>query len=77
MAINPMALMHLKERLSLFQQDHPRVFPFFNMLKEEGLQEGTVYEMKVTLPDGTQRVMNFRLNAHDIETIRLLMKEQQ
>ncbi|MBR1900581.1 MAG: hypothetical protein IJ820_05915 [Lachnospiraceae bacterium] len=77
MAINPMALMHLKERLSLFQQDRPRVFPFFNMLKEEGLQEGAVYEMKVTLPDGTQRVMNFRLNAHDIETIRLLMKEQQ
>ena len=39
-------------------------------------QEGAVYEMKVTLPDGTERIMNFRLNANDIETIRLLMKEQ-
>ena len=76
MAINPMALLQLKERLSLFQQDHPRVFPFFNMLKEEGLQEGAVYEMKVTLPDGKERIMNFRMNANDIETIRLLMKEQ-
>ncbi len=76
MAINPMALMQLKERLSVFQQDHPKVFPFFSMLKEEGLQEGSVYELKVTMPDGKERVMNFRLNENDIETFRLLLKEK-
>ena len=76
MAINPMALMQMKERLTTFQQDHPRVFPFFRMLKEEGLQEGSVYELKVTTPDGKEKIMNFRLNANDIETLQLLLKQQ-
>ena len=76
MAINPMAMLQMKERLATFQKDHPRVFPFFNMLinmlREEGLQEGAIYELKVTLPDGSERVMNFRMNENDIETFRLL-----
>ena len=72
MAINPMAMLQMKERLSIFQKDHPRVFPFFNMLRDQGLQEGAIYELKVTLPDGSERVMNFRMNENDIETFRLL-----
>ena len=72
MAINPMAMLQMKERLNIFQKDHPKVFPFFNMLREQGLQEGAVYELKVTLPDGSERVMNFRMNENDIETFRLL-----
>ncbi len=72
MAINPMAMLQMKERLAVFQKDHPKVFPFFNMLREQGLQEGAVYELKVTLPDGSERIMNFRMNENDIETFRLL-----
>jgi hypothetical protein len=76
MAINPMAMLQMKERLNIFQKDHPKVFPFFNMLREQGLQEGAVYELKVTLPDGSERVMNFRMNENDIETFRLLGSQQ-
>ena len=76
MAINPMAMLQMKERLNIFQKDHPKVFPFFNMLREKGLQEGAVYELKVTLPDGSERVMNFRMNENDIETFRLLGSQQ-
>ena len=72
MAINPMAMLQMKERLNIFQKDHPKVFPFFNMLRDQGLQEGAIYELKVTLPDGSERVMNFRMNENDIETFRLL-----
>ena len=64
--------MILQNQRKTFQKDHPRVFPFFNMLREEGLQEGSIYELKVTLPDGSERVMNFRMNENDIETFRLL-----
>lgn len=42
------------------------------MLRDQGLQEGAIYELKVTLPDGSERVMNFRMNENDIETFRLL-----
>lgn len=76
MAINPMAMLQMKERLATFQKDHPRVFPFFNMLRDQGLQEGAIYELKVTLPDGSERVMNFRMNENDIETFRLLSSLQ-
>ena len=76
MAINPMAMLQMKERLNIFQKDHPKVFPSFNMLREQGLQEGAVYELKVTLPDGSERVMNFRMNENDIETFRLLGSQQ-
>jgi hypothetical protein len=46
------------------------------MLREQGLQEGAVYELKVTLPDDSERVMNFRMNENDIETFRLLSSQQ-
>ena len=38
MAINPMAMLQMKERLATFQKDHPRVFPFFNMLPSDSLE---------------------------------------
>ena len=76
MAINPLALMKMKERVTLFRQDHPRVFPFFKMLKNEGLQEGTIFELKAKMPDGKERLMNFKLNGNDIETIQMLLKER-
>ena len=77
MAMNPMAMMKLKERLELFGKDHPKVVPFFEMLNREGLKEGSIYEMKVTDPDGKEHVMKMRLNTHDIETIRMLMENKK
>ncbi len=74
MAINPMALLKIKERMTIFQQDHPKVGPFFSMLKGRALIEGAVYELKVTTPDGQEYVSNIRLTQNDIETIRLLSK---
>ncbi len=74
MAINPMMLMKMKERLSVFQQDHPKVFPFFTMLRDKAAVEGTVYELKVTTPEGESYVANIKLTANDLETIRMLMK---
>ncbi len=74
MAINPMMLMKMKERLNVFQQDHPKVLPFFTMLRDKASEEGTVYELKVTTPDGQSYVANIKLTANDLETIQMLMK---
>lgn len=74
MAINPAVLLRFKERMRIFQNDHPKIRPFFHMLKEKALTEGTVFELKVTTPDGQEYVSNIRLTANDIETIRLLSK---
>ncbi len=74
MAINPMALLKMKERMSMFQQEHPKIRPFFQTLKEKALVPGTVFEMTATTPDGKSYTANFRLTENDIETIRSLMK---
>ena len=74
MAINPMAIMKIKERMNIFRQDHPKIGPFFQMLKDRALVEGTIYELKVTTPEGKDYTANIRLTANDIETIRILSK---
>ena len=75
MAINPLMLLKAKERLAIFQKDHPKVLPFFDMIKERTLEEGTVYELKVTTPDGHSYVTNIKLTQNDLETIQMMIKE--
>lgn len=75
MALNPMALLKMKDRLKVFNQEHPRVRQFFHKIKEEGLPEGSVLEMKVTLPDGSEQVTNIRVTRQDVETIQMIVKQ--
>ncbi|MBO5520166.1 MAG: hypothetical protein J5973_00645 [Eubacterium sp.] len=74
MAINPMALMKMKERLKIFNQEHPKVGPFFQVLHERAMMEGTILELKATTPDGQEYVSNIRLTPNDVETLRTLIK---
>ncbi len=74
MAVNPMALLKMKDRMKLFQQDHPKIRSFFRTLREHALTEGTVLEMKAVTPDGKEYTANIRLTANDVETIRSILK---
>ncbi len=74
MAINPMGLLQMKGRLSLFQKDHPKVRAFMHALREDGMEPGTVLELKATFKDGRERVTNIRLTENDIETLQMLNK---
>lgn len=67
---------NMRERLALFQQDHPKVLPFFNSIKDDGTRPGTIVELKVTSPEGRQSVMNIRLNENDVETLHMLMSQR-
>ena len=60
-----------KKRLDMFNEDHPRVVPFMQMLKEKALKEGTVVELRVTDTDGNEYVSNIRLTSRDVETVKL------
>ena len=69
--VSPKKLMQLKERLEIFNRDHPRVQPFLSAVSGGAVQEGSVMELKVTTPEGKQYVTNIRLNANDIELLRM------
>ena len=73
MNMNPMILMQLQQRLQTFQQDHPKFLPFMTAVKDNALEEGTVFAMKVTTPEGKTLESNIKLTANDVETIRMMM----
>jgi len=71
MAMNPMQLMKLKERFEIFQRQHPKVLPFFRSLNGQ-VPVGSVIELKVTSPDGTEKVSNIKVTEDDLKTIEIL-----
>ncbi|MGI6107227.1 MAG: hypothetical protein ACOX8B_04755 [Lachnospiraceae bacterium] len=74
MAINPMQMMKLKERMDLFNREHPKMQAFLADVSANAVQEGSVVEFKVTRPDGKTYVSNIRLTADDMETLSMLKK---
>ena len=65
--INPMKLMKMKNAWSRFAANHPKFPLFLNAIVKRGVQEWTIFEFKVTSPDGQELVTNMRLSADDIE----------
>ena len=72
MNMNPALLLQLQQRLGVFQQDHPKVLPFFRAVGENAVTEGTVFAIKVTTPEGNVIESNIKLTANDIETINMI-----
>ncbi|MCI2050228.1 MAG: hypothetical protein LKJ76_11020 [Lachnospiraceae bacterium] len=72
MAINPMELLKLKERLSIFTSQHPKFPAFLQAVGEHAAVEGTVVEITVTPPDGKPLTSNIRLTGDDITSIGIL-----
>ena len=70
--MNPMAIMQLAQRWSVFQADHPKFVPFVNAAKDVVAKEGSILELKVTDPDGKIVTTNIRVTANDVETFRML-----
>ncbi len=71
MAMNPAELFKLRERFNIFNEQHPRVVPFFNAAAGR-IQEGSVIEITVTSPDGESIASNIRVTAEDLETVEIL-----
>ena len=69
--MDKMIMNEAKNRLNMFNNDHPKVMPFLEMLKNNAVKEGTVVEMRVTTPEGQEYVSNIRLTKTDVETIKL------
>lgn len=69
--INPMNFRKYQERLQLFTQQHPRVFPFLQDVADHAIEPGSIIEMTVTTPEGKKYVSNIKVNPDDVETVRM------
>ena len=71
MAVNPMEMMKMRQRLKLFTEQHPRFPAFVKQVKADALVPGTIMEMKVTTPEGREYITNIRLTPEDVETLHM------
>ena len=72
MAVNPMELMKLGERLRIFNSQHPRIGAFLQDVNAHAIGEGAVIELKVTSPEGKEYITNIKMTKEDLETIEIL-----
>ncbi len=72
MAMNPMQLLQLSERLKIFREQHPRVLEFLHAVARNNIQPGVIMELRVTDNDGRTTVTNIRLTPEDVETIQII-----
>ncbi len=74
--INPMMMMKLASRWKKFNEEHPKVVPFFRAVSDRGIEAGSVIEIKVTDPQGREYVSNIRVTGDDMETVQMLKNIQ-
>ena len=74
---NPMALLELKERFDTFRVEHPKFLAFMRALRENAVAEGSVMEIKVTVPNGNEYISNIRMSNNDVEALKLLFGEDE
>ena len=70
--MNPMTLMTLKSSFDKFKNNHPRFIQFAQAIMRSGVQEGTVFECKVILPDGRELQTNFKVTQDDLDMFEKL-----
>ena len=64
--INPASIMKMAAAGKRFEGNHPKFAAFFKAIMTQGVTEGTIIEIKVTKPDGTNLVGNMKVMADDI-----------
>lgn len=69
--MNPMSVLKLKNLLSRFKENHPKV-PLFLKAASGTITEGAVVELKITSAEGQTLVTNIRVNEQDMELINEL-----
>lgn len=70
MAFNPMKIMQMQSTWKAFVERHPKLPMFIRAVGSQALAEGTILEIKVTKPDGTNMVTNLKLSDEDLDAIR-------
>ncbi len=70
--MNPANIFKIKGLLDRFNQSHPKVLPFFRVVNQRGITEGTIIEMKVKFTDEKEYVTNIKVTEDDLELFQQL-----
>lgn len=69
MNLNPAALMKIISAKNIFDKNHPKLKNYFAAVKEKGIQEGSVIQIKITNPDDEPMLANIKVQQSDLELL--------
>ena len=72
MNFNPAMLMKIMSAKNKFDANHPKLKNYFTAVKNKGIKEGSVIELRITNPDDEPMVANIKVKAEDIELLSQL-----
>lgn len=70
--MNPMDMMQIVGRISVFKKQHPKFGMFLSSVSKSGVKKGDILEIKYKAEDGRESVANIKLTDEDIETLAML-----
>ena len=70
--MNPMDMMKFAGMCKEFTGRHPKFPLFLNALSQNGITEGTILEIQVKQPNGTELSSNLRITKEDMELFQKL-----
>lgn len=69
---NPLKLLQFKSAWESFTVRHPKFAAFIQFIAKSGFAEGTIIDIKITMPDGKELSSNMKVSPEDIEFINSL-----
>lgn len=72
MAFNPAMIMKLMSAKNKFEANHPKLKNYFMAIKDKGIYEDTVIQLKITNPNDEPMVANIKVKQSDLELIQEL-----
>ena len=68
--MNPAMLLTLKKKWEEFGERHPKFAAFLHDVAGQGITEGSIIDITVTMPDGKKYQSNMKVTQEDLELIK-------
>ena len=65
------ALLKAKQAWETFKGNHPKFEPFLGAVKQKGIAEGTIINVELKYPDGSNIKTNVRVMDSDLQLMEL------
>lgn len=65
--MNPLDILKFKSLWDDFTSRHPKFPLFMNAILQNGVKEGTIFEIQVKNPDGKEFASNLKITKEDME----------
>jgi len=67
---NPAKILQFRNDWGAFEQRHPKFVMFLGAIMKNGVGEGSVIDIKITLPDGRVMESNLKVSPEDVEFLK-------